>query len=186
MELVYLCTGQTATSVAVRKHTQEATAKTVKALVSRTIFSKIFLAFRIWFLLSHHSSSFYFTLTCFDKHKFFPIIINFLRCSSISVDNDCSCSSGPEGKQRCKIGQLISHLRATSSSRRPTKFAHAHAHAHTHAHTHEQAVDKLCDASMFCLMELYSEWGKGRSIEGEHAPIQAPAQTCRRKHKRGE
>ncbi|RMX52896.1 hypothetical protein pdam_00021623 [Pocillopora damicornis] len=27
MELVYLCTGQTATSVAVRKHTQEATAK---------------------------------------------------------------------------------------------------------------------------------------------------------------
>ena len=110
MELVYLCTGQTVTSVAVRKHTQEATAKTVKALVSRTIFSKIFLAFRIWFLLSHHSSSFYFTLTGFDKHKFFPIIINFLRCSSISVDNDCSCSSGPEGKQRCKIGQLIFHL----------------------------------------------------------------------------
>ena len=42
MELVYLCTGQTATSVAVRKHTQEATAKTVKALVSRkNIFKNI-------------------------------------------------------------------------------------------------------------------------------------------------
>ena len=82
-----------------------------KVLVSRTIFSKAFRAraFRIWFLLSHHSSSFYFTLTCFDKHKFFAITINFL-CSSISVDNDCSCSSGPEGKQRCKIGQLIFHL----------------------------------------------------------------------------
>ena len=111
MELVYLCTVQTASSVAVRKHTQEATAKTVKVLVSRTIFSKIFRAraFRIWFLLSHHSSSFYFTLSCFNKHKFFAIIINFL-CSSISVVNDCSCSSGPEGKQRCKIGQLIFHL----------------------------------------------------------------------------
>ena len=30
MELVYLCTGQTAISVAVRKHTQEATARKVK------------------------------------------------------------------------------------------------------------------------------------------------------------
>ena len=111
MELVYLCTGQTATSVAVRKHTQEATAKTVKVLVPRTTFSKIFRAraFRIWFLLSYHSSSFYLTLTCFDKYKCFPIVIHFL-CSSISVDNDCSCSSGPEGKQRCKIGQLIFHL----------------------------------------------------------------------------
>ena len=112
---------------------------------------------------------------------FFPLLFIFFVLFT-SVDNDCSCSSGPEGKQRCKIGQLISHLRATSSSRRPTKFAPAHAHTHTH----EQAVDKLCDASMFCLMELYSEWGKGRSIEGEHAPIQAPAQTCRHKHKRGE
>ena len=106
---------------------------------------------------------------------FFPLLFIFFVLFT-SVDNDCSCSSGPEGKQRCKIGQLISHLRATSSSRRPTKFAHAHAHAHahTHAHTHEQAVDKLCDASMFCLMELYSEWGKGRSIEENTHPFRHP------------
>ena len=102
---------------------------------------------------------------------FFPLLFIFFVLFT-SVDNDCSCSSGPEGKQRCKIGQLISHLRATSSSRRPTKFAHAH--AHTHAHTHEQAVDKLCDASMFCLMELYSEWGKGRSIEENTHPFRHP------------
>ena len=44
MELVYLCTGQTATSVAVRKHTQEATAKKVKFWFFRTMSLKIFHA----------------------------------------------------------------------------------------------------------------------------------------------
>ena len=133
-----------------------------------------------WAIIHRHLTSHWLILA---NIIFSPLLFIF-SVLSISVDNDCSCSSGPEGKQRCKIGQLISHLRATSPSRRLTKFAHAHAHTHTHththSHTHEQAVDKLCDASMFCLMELYSEWGKGWSIEGEHAPIQAPAQTQKR------
>ena len=42
MELVYLCTGQTATSVAVRKHTQEAIAKKVKFWFLEQYFQKYF------------------------------------------------------------------------------------------------------------------------------------------------
>ena len=42
MELVYLCTGQTATSVAVRNHTQEATAKKVKFWFLKQYFQKYF------------------------------------------------------------------------------------------------------------------------------------------------
>ena len=107
-----------------------------------------------WAIIHRHLTSHW---LIFANIIFSPLLLIF-SVLSISVDNDCSCSSGPEGKQRCKIGQLILHLRvkiawssfprhlyriyiksptrATSPSRSPTKFAHTHTHTHTHAHTH--------------------------------------------------
>ena len=50
-----------------------------KGLVSRTMFLKIFRAraCRIWSLLSHHSSSSDFILTCLYKHEFFSHYYSF-------------------------------------------------------------------------------------------------------------
>ena len=157
MVLVYLCTGQTATSVAVRKHTREATAKTVRFLFLEQYFQKyfarvLFVSDSFWAIIHRLFTSHWLVLR---NINFMPLLFIF-SVLSVSVDNDCSCSSGPEGKQRCKIGQLILHLRvkiawssfprhlyriyiksptrATSPSRSPTKFAHTHTHTHTPKH----------------------------------------------------
>ena len=111
MELVYLCTGQTATSVAVRKHTREATAKTVRFLFLEQYFQKyfarvLFVSDSFWAIIHRLFTSHWLVLR---NINFMPLLFIF-SVLSVSVDNDCSCSSGPEGKQRCKIGQLIFHL----------------------------------------------------------------------------
>ena len=88
-----------------------------------------------WAIIRRHFTSHWLVFA----NRSFPILILFT-----SVDNDCSCSSGPEGKQRCKIGQLVLHLelrwletvfrhtytesarKATFPLRSPTKFTPVH------------------------------------------------------------
>ena len=177
MELVYLCTGQTATSVAVRKHTQEATAKKVKFWFLEQCSQKYFVRVLVvsdsyWAIIHRHLTSHW---LIFANIIFSPLLF-ISSVLSISVDNDCSCSSGPEGKQRCKIGQLILHLRvkiawssfprhlyriyiksptrATSPSRSPTKFAHTH----THTHPNTEEVNGLRDASDILFTSNFVFW----------------------------
>ena len=59
-----------------------------------------------WAIIHRHLTSYW---LIFANIIFSPLLF-ISSVLSISVDNDCSCSSGPEGKQRCKIGQLIFHL----------------------------------------------------------------------------
>ena len=59
-----------------------------------------------WAIIHRHLTSHW---LIFANIIFSPLLF-ISSVLSISVDNDCSCSSGPEGKQRCKIGQLIFHL----------------------------------------------------------------------------
>ena len=125
-----------------------------------------------WAIIHRHLTSHWLILA---NIIFSPLLFIF-SVLSISVDNDCSCSSGPEGKQRCKIGQLILHLRvkiawssfprhlyriyiksptrATSPSRSPTKFAHTH----THTHPNTKEVNGLRDASDILFTSNFVFW----------------------------
>ena len=63
----------------------------------------LFIVFSVSFLLPIVSE----TLTCFCKQK----ISHFNSLSLFFLHQSIMTAAGPEGKQRCKIGQLVFYLR---------------------------------------------------------------------------